>query len=280
MQGVYWYGGLVVLSFFLLGTALHRNRDWRLVVLQLAITGIIHPFEVTILHFDAYRFMPGILPQGADNFLGAYVSDWFIIPASAVIISAFSLSWSARIVCAAVFTFVDWYFTQLGIYEHYWWRSIYTGFGLIPLYAVSDWLWAGLQSEHPRRLFRLLVIYLVYAPIHGFIQFVANRTDQLFVLQVTSWHFADPMKISAILVNITTVTVATVAALFLGLKMPFRYRFIGVGIIVTLYWGLGHFGIFIPQAKITSLHLVLVPLIAVFLLTALFRAARLDYLFP
>jgi hypothetical protein len=224
--------------------------------------------------------MPGILPNEVDNYLGAYVSDLFIIPASVVITCAFNLSWHTKILCVAILTGIDWWFTMIGVYEHHWWRSIYTGILLIPLYAIGKWQWTSLQTRIPPRLLRLLTIFLTYVPLHGTINFAANRGDQLYILQIASWHCADKIKITAILVTLHLFIVATIVALFIGLKMPFRYRAIGIGIIAMLNWAVGHFSVFVPHANITSHHLDLVPLVAIPLLIALFRIARLDYLFP
>lgn len=136
MRGAYWYGGLVIVSLFLLLVALWHKKEYKLLILHLAVAGTIHPFEVLVINFKAYRYMPGIMPGIGDNILGAYASDLFIVPATTVVISAFSLSWRSRILFAVAFTFIDWYFTVIGIYEHYWWKSIYTGIGIIILYDI------------------------------------------------------------------------------------------------------------------------------------------------
>lgn len=244
------------------------------------MAAVIHPFELIVLFFDAYRYFPGILPGDADNYLGAYVSDLIIIPATVVAIRAFSISWPARLIIVIFFTFVDWFFTVLGIYQHYWWKSIYTGFGLIVLFAISDRLWAYLDSLHPPRPYRLLTIYLTYTPLHATLNFAANRGGLLYTLQIPYWQFIGQVKLSSILVNAHLFLTATVVTLCLGLRMPFLYRIAGLGIILALNWAVGHFGLFVPHSDIFSLHLSLVPLIVTPILIALLKAARLSYLFP
>jgi hypothetical protein len=280
VQGAYWYGGLVVVSLFMLLVALWYKKDYKLLVLHLAVAGIIHPFEVFAINFNAYRYMPGIMPGIGDNILGAYASDLFIVPATAVVISAFSLSWRYRILFAAAFTFIDWYFTVIGIYEHYWWKSIYTGIGIIILYAISNWLWQGLQSTSPPLSFRLLVIYLSYASLHSSINFLANRGFQLYTMQLSSWHFADELTRASFLLNIHLSLTAILVALSIGFAMSFRYRLIGAVIILVIYWAIGHFGIFVPYANISSLHLVFIPFAVIPWLTLLYYTARLPYIFP
>jgi hypothetical protein len=62
--------------------------------------------------------------------------------------------------------------------------------------------------------------------------------------------------------------------------MPWRYRTLGIGAVVALNWAMGYFGIFVPKINVTAHHLILGPLVAVALLIGLFRAAKIDYLFP
>jgi len=285
MSGAYWYWGLVGLSLILLAVALWRRKDWKLLVLHLSLPGIIQPFEILIMHFNGYRYVPGMLPGSSDTYAGAIVSDMFILPASAAVISAFSLGWPARILFAVLFAGIDWYFAALGIYQHTWWKSVYTFIVLIPLYAASGWLWAGLQAKTPPRLFRLLIIYLCYAYFHNLINFLAERGTTLYKMQIAAlvpaWQGADEIKVHVALAGSQAFIAGAVTALAIGLKMPFRWRIAAGGAIILINWALGYSGIFVPQtAGITSQHLNLLTLSTLPLLAGIFKAARLDYLFP
>jgi hypothetical protein len=284
VSSAYWYYGLVAVSLVLLIVALRHRRDWKLLVLHLNVSSIIHPFEVFVLVTDGYRYLPGILPEslfpiGADNIMGAFISDLFIVPASAVFINAFSLSWRSILCIAAIFTGIDWLFTALGIYQHFWWKSIYTGIGLTILYTISGWLWNGLKEQRQALPFRLLIIHLTYFSLQSVITFAANRGGLLFTMQVEYFQLA-PEKIMLILLSAYQLIVSAIVVLCIGLKMPLRYRILGIGVIIALNWAIGHFGIFVPQVEITPHHLILVPVVAVALLIILFRVAKLDYLFP
>ena len=280
MPAAYWYYGLVVISFILFATAFRFRKDWKLLVLHLSVYSVIHPFEVVVTTTGAYSFMPEILHTNVDVILGAYISDLLIVPASAVIINAFSLSWRANLCIAAIFTGVDWFFTTLGIYQHFWWKSIYTGLGLIPLYTISNWFWTELNKCRPSLPFRLLVIHLTYFALQSTITFAANRGGQLFIMQIPYMHFDDPTKMMVILGSLYQFIVSAVIVLSLGVKMPCRYRLLGIAGIILLNWAIGYFGIFVPKVSITSHQLILVPIITVALMIILFRAAKLDYLFP
>jgi hypothetical protein len=280
-SSAYWYYGLILISLILLTAALIYKKDWKILVLHLNVASVIHPFEIIVLIlFNGYRYLPGILPDARlDNYLGSYVSNSLIIPASAVIINAFSLSWSYSLSISAIFAVTDWYFATLGIYQHFWWRSFYTGIGLLILYAISKWIWKGLQKTRPSLLFKLFTIYLSYAPLHNFIVFISNKGGQLFRFHV-NW-FGDPEKAHQIFFFLHLMITSLVITLCIGLKLRLRYRMIGIAILAFLNWTLEKYHIFVPtMMNVTGLELILVSVIAVPIIMFLFKLAKLDYLFP
>jgi len=282
VPAAYWYYGLVAISLGLLCLALRHRGDWKLLVLHLSVFSIIHPLEIIIMTTNGYRYLPGVLafPAYADDFLGAYVSDLFIVPASVIIICAFSLSWPAILGIAAVFTGVDWLFTVLGIYRHVWWKSVYTGIGLLILYAISRRLWANLQARRPSLAFRLLMIHLTFFALQSASFFAVNRGGVLFTMQFPFLHPGSTPVILAYIVSGYQLIISITVAIFTGLKMPRLYRTLGIGIVIAMTWAIGHYGIFVPQVAITPYHLLLLSAASLALLTVLFRMAGLDYLFP
>ncbi len=280
MPAAFWYYGLVIVSIVLITVSLRHRQDWKLLVLHLTITSIIYPVEVLIFLTKGYKYKPDILlyPPGADNILGAYVSDFFIVPASAVLIQAFSLSRPVILGIAGIFTGIDWFFTVLGIYQHFWWKSVYTGMGLLVLYTVSGWLWTGIKNQHWSLLFRLLVIYLTHFALQGVLFFAANRGGVLFQM-----HFphieADIPQLMTVLVGLYQLIISAAVTAGTGLKRR-RYKVLGIFAALAVTWAIGHFGIFIPQAEITPYHLLILSAAALVATIALFRAAKLDCLIP
>lgn len=277
----YWYYGLILISLVLIITSLAYKRNWKLLVLYFNIIAAIHPFEITVLIlFHGYCYLPGIVDDPKlDNYLGSYVSNSLIVPASAMAINAFSLCWKYSMAIAALFTGIDWYFTKLGIYRHFWWKSIYTGIGLSILYLISKWFWRHLQDKRPTLLFRLLAIYATYAPIHNLIAFILNQGGQLFRFQV-NW-FADPEKSHQIFFFLHLLVTSVVITLCIGLRMQFRYRLLGILALPLINWLFEQCHIFsfsIPD--FTALHYSLISILAVAIVIFLFKLARLDYLFP
>jgi hypothetical protein len=272
---------LTIIGLGLLSTAIIVKKDWKLLVLHINIAALILPFEIVILVvFKAYRYLPGIMHDPIlDNILGAYVSNFIIVPATAVTINAFSLSWSHSLGLAAIFSVIDWYFVKIGIYQHFWWKSVYTGIGLIILYAISKRLWAGLQEKSPSQLFRLITIYLTYTPIHNILVFIVNKGGQLFWFQV-NWP-GGPERVHQMLFQLYLAITSCVITLCIGLKLRLRYRLIGIVVLVMINWAIDKYHIFVPHtADVSAYQLIFVPMIAVPIVIILFRVAKLDYLFP
>jgi len=278
LPSAYWYYGLILISVILTGISLYYKKCWRLLVLHIIISGIIHPVELIILLTGGYYYLPGILhdPQ-IDSGLGAYVSDFFIVPASAVAINAFSLSWHSTLGIAIVFTVIDWLFAKIGIYVHFWWKSIYTGIGLIILYSISKWFWRSFQEKQPSLIFRLLVIYLTYAPIHSIINFVVARLLHAFTFEVT--FFTAPERNFPVFNNLHLLLTTIVVTLCIGLRVLFRYRIIGIIPLGAVNWALGYFHIF-ESALLSSQYLTLIPIIGILFIMTMYRIAKLNYLFP
>lgn len=228
---------------------------------------------------DGYRYLPNIVldPQ-VDSTIGAFVSDLFIVPAFAAVINAFSLSWPFILGIAAAFTGIDWLYVKIGVYEHFWWKSIYTGIGIIILYAISRWLWHCLHERQPSLLFRLLAIYLTYAPIPIVINFVVARLLNVFEFKI--YLFSALEKNHSVFNTVHLILTGIVITLCIGLRLRFLYRLIGIIFLASVNWALGYYNIFVSPLEMSSQYLTLVPIIGALFVIALFYAAKIDYLFP
>ncbi|QJW45398.1 hypothetical protein HA075_06020 [bacterium BFN5] len=279
MPGKYWYYGLVVISFVILFVALQHRREWKLLVLQLFVASVIHPVELVILTTNGYTYLPGITDTNTDVTLGAYISNFLIVPATAVLISAFSLSWRYQLVSAVLFTGIDWFFTSLGIYQHFWWKSIYTGIGLLILYQISGFLWRQLLKPKHSFVFQLLSIYLAYFALQSALTFALNQGGELFILQMASSQLG-PLKTMSILSSLYQVIIGVLITLFIGIRMRFRYRLLNLCSIFLINWLLDYAGIFVSNGDFAVQHLLVVPLVATIIVSILFNKAGLSYLFP
>lgn len=279
LPGRYWYYGLIVSSFVILFVALQHRREWKLLVLQLFVASVIHPVELVILTTDGYTYFPGITDTTTDVLLGAYISNFLIVPATAVLISAFSLSWRYQLSISVIFVGIDWFFTVLGIYQHFWWNSIYTGIGLLILYQISSFLWCQLLKSKHSFVFRLLSIYLAYFALQSVLTLALNQGGELFILQLASIPL-EPIKTMSILSSLYQVVIGILITLFIGIRMRFRYRLLNLCIIVLVNWLLDYAGMFVSNGDFVVQHLLAVPLVATIALSILFKKAQLNYLFP
>ena len=276
MKPAYWYYGLVIIGLALLIISISHKKDFKLLVLSLVISDLLHAFEVFVLVvLPGYRYLPQILPDpGFDNLAGAYVSDYFIVPAFAVAINAFSLSWVSIAGIAAILTVTDWLFNNLGIYEHYWWNSLYTGIGLIILYAISKWIWQRLKKDRPSLLFRLAVVYLGFASIYSSIHFIFVGILQLYRFHI-GW-LQDPIWEHFLIASTYMHIVAAIVALSLGLKLGYRANILIVALLAVFNWLLGYYNILVPFSGFAPVFYTLIMVIAAAFLTCIFRLAKIG----
>ncbi len=107
-----------------------------------AVLGFTYSIEVSLLLlFKAYTYYPMIRP--GDPFFDSVLGNIFSqvsVSSSAVLICVLGLSkwWLAGF--SAAYFLIDVLFVQLGIYEHYWYRSVFTlaGFFIYGL-AIKYW---------------------------------------------------------------------------------------------------------------------------------------------
>lgn len=134
---------------------------------------MIYLFEFFVfVLFDSYTYMPGLLKDSFyDSCLGAVVSNGFILPATCVIIAIYGIGiWWVPLI-AAGFMGIEEIFIILGIYEHHWWKSIFTGMGLTLIFAFGKWLWKGLNVSELSKVFRFLVLYMNNVTLQGTLTF-------------------------------------------------------------------------------------------------------------
>lgn len=93
-----------------------------------AVLGFTYCIEVSLLLlFGAYTYYPMIRP--GDPFFDAVLGNIFSqvsVSSSAVLICVLGLSNRWVAVFSAAYFFIDVFFVQLGIYEHFWYQSVFT----------------------------------------------------------------------------------------------------------------------------------------------------------
>lgn len=143
-----WYLALLLLSIGELTAAFlkpgARKFDF---AFWLAILGFTYGIEALLmLVFNSYTYYAGFT---ADHFqdavLGNFISQ-ISISATAILLCALSLRGYWILIFSAAYFLIDVLFASLGIYEHFWYSSVYTLMGFIPLFLIIK-IWY--QSLYP-----------------------------------------------------------------------------------------------------------------------------------
>ena len=133
-----WYILLAILSIAALIVTLKKAPDRRFTAaFWLGVLGFTYILEVMlVIVFNAYHYHPGLVSDSfQDSVLGNIFSQ-VSVSTSAVLIAVFGLSWIWRAGFSVAYFLVDVLFIALGIYEHNWYRSVYTLFG----FFIYSWL--------------------------------------------------------------------------------------------------------------------------------------------
>lgn len=160
-----WYILLAATSVTLLMIALKKAPDRRFAFAFLfGVLGFTYVLEaILVIVFNAYHYHPAIVSDSfQDSVLGNIFSQ-VSVSTSALLIAVFGLSWKWRTAFSVVYFLIDVLFSTLGVYEHEWYRSIYSLFGFfIYSWAVQQW-YCRLRNNPPRFLFYLTWFLGIFA---------------------------------------------------------------------------------------------------------------------
>jgi hypothetical protein len=168
----YWYLGLSALSLLALGCTCYAKRSLRRPLLLFGIVvGYGFIIESIIYNFlGSYRYDPNLIAWNDyyDSNTGALASNALALPVAATMIAVLGLGWTGIVGFAILFGSIEWLFLHLEIYEHYWWRTVYTMFGLPFYFGTAIWLYPRLT--HPvGGLLHKLLLYAFTAACAGII---------------------------------------------------------------------------------------------------------------
>jgi hypothetical protein len=111
-----------------------RNRKFT-IAFTFATLGFVYLLEaILVISFNAYTYYPKIVDDlFQDAVLGNIFSQVSISCTTALII-VYNLSYKWYFLFSIVYYLIDNLFVKLGIYQHFWYRSIYTFIGLVLLF--------------------------------------------------------------------------------------------------------------------------------------------------
>lgn len=116
--------------------------------------------EFTVLGlFNAFAYKTGLFADPwAQNLLGHLLLNTTIYPAAVVVMAAYSLKYGWISFVTVLFALLDYLFTKLGIYEHYWWRHYMTVIVVIVFLLIAS-KWFTRIRKGCRGLTRAVTLY-------------------------------------------------------------------------------------------------------------------------
>lgn len=135
-----------------------RTRQYQTVVLYLAFVGMVYIFEYFVLVIlDAYRYDPQFIANPyLDNILGAFVSNFVVVPILALLIAVLQLNSGWVVAISLGLGATEWLFLELGIYQLKWWKTSYTIVGLLFFFWLAR-LWYQKLMEGNR-----MIVYITF----------------------------------------------------------------------------------------------------------------------
>ena len=137
-----WYLLLLLTSIIAIFLSLYKARNPKFTIAFLfSVIGLTFLLEAVLaIALKAYIYHPKIV---SDSFLDSVFGNYFSqisISSTSVLITIFNLSSLWYFVFALIYYLIEELFIKLGIYEHFWYKSIYTSIGLIPLFwFIKNW---------------------------------------------------------------------------------------------------------------------------------------------
>lgn len=235
----WWYLGLIVLSLIIQIFIYIKVRRIRFMLFHFAMMAVGYTVDMIIYIFgNGYMFYPKIIDNNAfyDGNVGGIISDVFIVPSLAGLISVFNLNWLWMCFFAAFLYLVEWLFTELNIYVQNWWKTWYTTFGLIFVYfPLGKYLYKKI-SKPLQGTMHSVILYLVILSLLGLIHMVpimwlSNRS------YLPGWY-QDPAQDTTAFAALYQIFVSVIMVILVKIRwghrwMKYLYIF-GITSLITL----------------------------------------------
>ena len=131
-----WYVLLFITSIISMVLVMIKSRNRKFTfAFTLATLGFVYQIEaILVISFNSYTYYPKIVYDPfQDAVLGNMFSQVSISSTTALII-AYNLSYKWYFLISLIYYLIENLFVKLGIYQHFWYQSIYTFIGLVLLF--------------------------------------------------------------------------------------------------------------------------------------------------
>ena len=206
---------LIIISTAVLLTVCIRKKDKKLVVLLFFTIGMAYVLEyVVFVLFESYDYDHDFMTSQA-----------FAFPIMAMVVGAYQLKFRYILIISAMFMGIEELFLHWDIYEHHWWKTVYTGVLMTIGFSISK-IWYVWLTERYMTFVHYATFFLGMLAITSTIMFMllAYFHNNWFY---TGW-FASATHDS---VNATMIYVCIVTILLVWSVV--NEFFIGAGMIIA-----------------------------------------------
>jgi len=171
-----WFILLFVTSIITNVFILYKTNNKKFAIAFLfSIIGLSFIFEATlVLGLNAYSYYPKIF---RDSYLDIIVGNYFSqisVSSTALLLATYNLSYIWYCAFGLIYYLIEVLFVKLGIYEHFWYKSIYTFFGFI----LFSWLakkWYETAKNYTNSVINYISLYFSVASFSTFTIFLGQR---------------------------------------------------------------------------------------------------------
>ncbi|MDR3586250.1 MAG: hypothetical protein P4L59_13150 [Desulfosporosinus sp.] len=217
-----WFLLLFLTSIMAIGLLLYKTNNLKFsIALLFSIIGFSFILEAfLVLGFNAYTYYPKIVQiEFLDAVFGNYFSQ-ISVSSTALLLAVYQRSYLEYCIFGLIYFLLDVLFLKLGIYKHFWYRSIYTFFGFIIFsWIIRKWYEKAKTSNH--WFIQYISLYFSVASFSTFTIFLGQR---LLGIQLLRGHF---------FADIAKDNTAT----------GFLYQFIVINYLIILYKSQFHWGV-------------------------------------
>lgn len=236
-----WYIILFITSIISFTSALIRSKNRKFIIaFTLAILGFIYLIEaILVIPSNSYAYYPKLSDNSfMDTILGNVFSQ-VSISTTFALIAAYDLSYKWYFIFAIIYYFIEELFLKLGIYQHFWYKSVYTLIGFIALFWFLRMWYVKLISSSKYFIHYITLFLSTFAAItHTIIMPLRLLRIQIFTVNFYG-EFAENHTTTGIIYAFFLINILIL--LYLS-KINFSYKAMILVILFFVQYTLYKFG--------------------------------------
>ena len=166
MQNLLWYLGLAVIGVGITAYTIYIKRNTynvsTLLVFYLCAAGFTWICEFIGLGiFNSYAYKTGFFTDiWAQNLLGHLILNSTLYPSAAIVVVTHSRRYAWISLFAFFFTFVEYIFVNLGLYDQHWWKYYMTTIVVVLFLSIAN-KWFFIINQGLNKITRAITFYFV-----------------------------------------------------------------------------------------------------------------------